>query len=77
MTGDRTTSDKGLGDDQGTRVGAPETNKGRASEGQPTGAGSEAAGGPQAAPIDGHDREHRSGYGGKAGDADVSSNERE
>ena len=57
----------GLGDDQGTRVGRPSTDSDRASSGRPTGAGSEAAGGAQEAPIDGHDEEHRSGYGGAGG----------
>jgi hypothetical protein len=57
----------GLGDDQGTRVGRPSSARDRASDGHPTGAGSEAAGTPQEAPIDGHDEEHRSGYGGAGG----------
>lgn len=57
----------GLGDDQGTRVGRPDSAGTRASEGRPTGAGAEGAGRPQKAPIDGHDAEHVSGYGGKGG----------
>lgn len=63
----KSSKEEGLGDDQGTRVGRPDTDATRASEGKPTGAGSEAAGTPQEAPIDGHDREHRSGYGGQGG----------
>jgi hypothetical protein len=59
--------EEGLGDDQGTRVGRPDSAGTRASEGHPTGAGAEAAGGAQEAPIDGHDAEHRSGYGGAGG----------
>jgi len=58
---------EGLGDDQGTRVGRPDSAGTRASEGKPTGAGAEGAGGAQEAPIDGHDKEHVSGYGGKGG----------
>ncbi|HYD52944.1 MAG TPA: hypothetical protein VEA99_09965 [Gemmatimonadaceae bacterium] len=61
------TDREGLGDDQGTRVGRPESEKTRASKGKPTGAGAEAAGGAQEAPIDGHDEEHKSGYGGAGG----------
>jgi hypothetical protein len=76
MAKEREEPGRGLGDEQGTKVGRPDSGAGRASEGQPTGAGSEAAGGPQEAPIDGHDREHRSGYGGKGGKSDKSSNQR-
>ena len=45
----------GLGDDQGTRVGSPTPGAGKKS-----GAGSEAA--PD--PLESHDTEHRSKYGG-------------
>lgn len=80
---------EGLGDGQGTHVGRPasagsqgsgssETGGGRASTGRPTGAGSEAAGtDPQAAPIDGHDEEHRGGYGGSGGRPVESSEKRQ
>jgi hypothetical protein len=67
---------EGLGDEQGTHVGRPESAGTRASTGRPTGAGSEAAGTPQEAPIEGHDREHRSGYGGRGGAPDESSDKR-
>lgn len=71
---------EGLGDDQGTRVGRPEstgTSGQRASRGQSTGAGAEAAGTPQEAPIDGHDEEHRGGYGGSGGRPVESSEKRQ
>lgn len=75
---------EGLGDDQGTRVGRPasgEPSEGsgqRASGGRPTGAGSEASGTtPQEAPIDGHDEEHRGGYGGSGGRPVESSEKRQ
>jgi hypothetical protein len=45
----------GLGDDQGTRVGSP-TPRGK------TGAGSEATTGSE--PVENHETEHRSKYGG-------------
>ena len=47
----------GLGDDQGTRVGSPTPG-----EGKKTGAGAEAGEG--SVPIESHDTEHRSKYGG-------------
>jgi hypothetical protein len=47
----------GLGDDQGTRVGSPTPGVGKK-----TGAGGEAAEGSE--PIESHDTEHRSKYGG-------------
>ena len=76
--------DAGLGDDQGTRVGAPDRNRtatpaqhNDGPSGRPersSGAGSEAT----TSDPDGteHDREHRSGYGGKGGAADTSSDKR-
>lgn len=47
----------GLGDDQGTRVGSPTPGAGKK-----TGAGAEAGEG--SVPIESHDTEHRSKYGG-------------
>ena len=80
----RNAKDGGLGDDQGTRVGAPDKspavtpaqhNDGPSErEERSTGAGREAT----KADPDGseHDREHRSGYGGKGGKPDTSSDNR-
>lgn len=75
---------KGLGDEQGTRVGPPDQagsisgaqhNDGPSNRAErSTGAGHEAT------IIDedseGHDQEHRSGYGGKGGKPDTSSDKR-
>jgi hypothetical protein len=48
------------------------------SRGRSTGAGAEAGGTrPQAAPVDGHETEHRSGYGGAGGQPVTSSDTRE
>ena len=75
---------KGLGDEQGTRVGPPDAG-GRIAPAQhsdspsprperQTGAGSE----PTIADRESeeHDHEHRSGYGGKGGKPDTSSDKR-
>ena len=68
-------SKTGLGDDQGTRVGAPDQARSTPaahSDSPParpeakTGAGSEATEGTPKT-SEGHDREHRSGYGGDGG----------
>ena len=75
------TDGKGLGDGQGTKIGAadhatPATHNDGPS-GRPersTGAGREATVSDQAAEE--HDREHRSGYGGKGGAPDTSSDKR-
>lgn len=65
----------GLGDDQGTRVGAPDQARATpakhsdAPTGRPeraTGSGSEATQATDGA-AEGHDREHRGGYGGAGG----------
>lgn len=77
---------EGMGDDQGTRVGAPDQGGDKAAPAQhsdshttrperATGAGSEATqstGGT----AEGHTHEHRSGYGGAGGDAVKSSDKR-
>ena len=75
---------EGLGDDQGTRIGAPDQKRSTTPAphidgptGRPertTGAGQEAT----VADSEGekHDREHRSGYGGKGGAPDTSSDKR-
>ena len=69
----------GLGDDQGTRVGAPDRASPATHSDTPPdrperslGTGREAtAGSPEE-----HDREHRSGYGGKGGAPDTPSDGR-
>lgn len=75
----------GFGDGQGTRVGAPDQEQlkpGQHSDaptGRPersTGAGAEATEGTPKT-SEGHDREHRSGYGGSGGDPVSSSDTRE
>jgi hypothetical protein len=78
----------GLGDDQGTRVGAPDQAEGRMRPGRrhadappsrpelQMGAGGEATEGTPKT-SEGHDREHRSGYGGSGGKPVTSSDERE
>ncbi len=76
--------EQGLGDGQGTRIGAPdETDRvtpathNDGASGRPdrvTGAGREATAGD--AESTQHDQEHRSGYGGKAGAPDTSSDKR-
>jgi hypothetical protein len=71
------------GDDQGTRVGAPDEQRrtpATHSDSPPdrperqTGAGAEATAGTRKT-VDEHDREHRSGYGGSGG-APVSSSDK-
>jgi hypothetical protein len=64
----------GLGDDQGTRVGASEP-AGDAPDG-PTGAGAEANRGNEAAGEQ-RSRQHKSGYGGDGGRPKTSSDTRE
>jgi hypothetical protein len=73
------------GDDQGTRVGAPDQERTPAthSDAPPkrderqTGAGAEATGGTETEKtVDEHDREHRSGYGGAGGKPVSSSDQR-
>lgn len=67
---------KGLGDEQGTKVGAPtQANDGPSTRPEKsTGAGSEATiADPDSSE---HDQEHRSGYGGKGGKPDTSSDKR-
>jgi hypothetical protein len=74
----------GLGDEQGTRVGAPDQgdsatpaphNDGPSDRTErSTGAGREATESDRGATE--HDREHRSGYGGKGGRPDTSSDKR-
>jgi hypothetical protein len=71
------------GDDQGTRVGAPDQERTPAkhSDSAPnrderqTGAGAEAVAGTDN-PVDEHDREHRGGYGGAGGKPVSSSDQR-
>jgi hypothetical protein len=72
----------GLGDDQGTRVGAPDPVRPTKHSDSPpdrperaTGAGSEATTSTDGS-AEGHDREHRSGYGGKGGAPDTPSDGR-
>lgn len=72
---------KGLGDGQGTKIGAPDQatpathNDGPADRPErSTGAGREATVSDEKAVE--HDREHRSGYGGKGGAPDTSSDQR-
>lgn len=75
---------EGLGDDQGTRIGAPDQARSATPAphndgptGRPeriTGAGQEATVAGEKSPE--HDHEHRSGYGGKAGKPDTSSDKR-
>ncbi len=75
----------GLGDGQGARIGAPDQEQlqpdqhSDAPTGRPdrsTGAGSEATEG-TAKTSEGHEREHRSGYGGSGGEPVSSSDKRE
>ena len=71
------------GDDQGTRVGAPDQERTPAkhSDSPPdrperqTGAGAEATAGTEK-PVDEHDHEHRGGYGGAGGKPVSSSDQR-
>lgn len=78
-------SGEGLGDDQGTRIGAPD--KGRVAPSEhsdtpparpatKTGSGGEATEGTDKT-SKGHDREHRSGYGGTGGEPNTGSHTRE
>jgi hypothetical protein len=80
------TNDKGegLGDDQGTRVGAPDkssTTPAKHSDSaaprpeRTTGAGSEATQSTNGT-AKGHETEHRSGYGGPGGEATTPSDKR-
>ena len=78
-------SRKGFGDDQGTRVGAPDQSRVAPSEhadvpparpARKSGAGSEATEGTSKT-SEGHDREHRSGYGGHGGAPNTGSETRE
>lgn len=77
-------ADAGYGDDQGTRVGAPDQERKPAQHSdtppdrpeRQTGAGSEATEGTPKT-SEGHDREHRSGYGGAGGRPVSSSDERQ
>lgn len=77
-------ADPQFGDDQGTRVGAPdETRTPSSHEDSPparparqTGAGSEATESSDGSAA-GHDREHRSGYGGEGGAPRTPSDTRE
>ena len=73
----------GLGDDQGTRVGAPDSSTAPTHADSPparpeqtTGTGAEATTATDGE-VDGHDREHRSGYGGAGGKPVTSSDTRE
>ena len=77
-------AEEGFGDDQGTRVGAPDqehVSPGKHSDTPParpertTGAGKEMQA-HQAPPVESHPTEHRSGYGGKGGQPVESSQER-
>jgi hypothetical protein len=81
-------AESGYGDDQGTRVGAPDQERLEPAEhsdaptGRPertTGAGAEATAAIQETSkgLEEHDREHRSGYGGKGGQPASSSEGRE
>lgn len=80
----RPQSGKGFGDDQGTRVGAPDQTRTPASHTdtppdraeRQTGVGGEATEGTPKT-SEGHDREHRSGYGGAGGTPVNSSDERQ
>jgi hypothetical protein len=68
--------DAGYGDDQGTRVGSPNQHSDSPSPRpeRSTGMGGEATiADPDSSE---HDREHRSGYGGKGGRPDTSSDKR-
>ena len=75
---------EGFGDDQGTRVGAPDQEKASPSQhsDQPsprpertTGAGDEMQAGHKK-PVESHPTEHQSGYGGDGGSPKTSSHER-
>ena len=75
---------EGLGDDQGTRIGAPDGQRGASpaphNDG-PTGRPERSTGAGQEATVadkesEEHDREHDSGYGGKAGAPKQSSDKR-
>ena len=76
---------KGFGDDQGTRVGAPDQEQvspAKHSETPPdrpertTGAGDEMQA-DKKRPVESHPTEHQSGYGGDGGEPKTSSHERE
>jgi hypothetical protein len=79
------TNSSGFGDDQGTRVGAPDQEKTSAPaqhndsppnrREQSTSIGNEAL--VHDKDSSEHDREHRSGYGGKGGSPDTSSDDRQ
>ena len=69
--------DAGLGDGQGTRVASPGQHSDSPSERpeRKTGVGGEATIADRESEE--HDREHRSGYGGKGGAPDTSSDKRQ
>jgi hypothetical protein len=76
---------KGFGDDQGTRVGAPDQEQvspAKHSETPPDlqdrniGAGDEMQA-DKSRPVESHPTEHKSGYGGDGGEPKTSSHERE
>jgi hypothetical protein len=77
-------NEKGFGDDQGTRVGAPDqartTPAAEHSDSLPDRPARQTGSGKEALVHDDdaseHDREHRSGYGGKGGSPDTSSDQR-
>ncbi|MDB4900520.1 MAG: hypothetical protein JWN53_2328 [Gemmatimonadetes bacterium] len=76
-----TDNSSGLGDDQGTRVGSPTASPASHSDSPPdrpertTGAGAEATR-PTSGTADLHDKEHRGGYGGSAGEPVTPSDKR-
>jgi hypothetical protein len=76
---------EGFGDDQGTRVGAPDQEQASpaphsdeppARPERTTGAGKEMHA-DKSKPAELHPDQHRSGYGGKGGEPDTSSHDRE
>ena len=76
---------KGFGDDQGTRVGAPDQEQASpaphsdtppARPERTTGAGNEMQA-DKSHPVESHPTEHKSGYGGEGGEPKTSSHERE
>jgi hypothetical protein len=81
--GARRADESGYGDDQGTKVGAPDQSRtaGKHSDSPParperqTGTGGEATEGTSKTGEE-HDGEHRSGYGGSGGDPVSSSDQR-
>ena len=79
-----TKKQEGLGDDQGTRIGAPDAKRSAtpaAHNDGPSGRPERTTGAGQEATVangegEEHDTQHRSGYGGKAGAPDTSSDKR-